>query len=496
MILGKYSEGEQLANVNYKGLDENTSLHIAAEKGYAKICEFLLDYGENTHINSRNSLMETPLHLSCASGHLKISQLLVRSGGEIDSIDINGNTPLHRASQKSHSIIISWLLTRSPNIMIKNIDNKTAEETSPEDLKIHFHKYLKKTFTLSGPSFSSDIKTKFSQYKAILSKQPKTSKILSNFLGICELGRGSFGDVYLVLHKQTNKLHAMKILRKDKIFERNMMKYALTERNVLAYIRHPFIVPLNYAFQTSSKLFLVLEYCPGGDLSSHLLAEKCFSESRAKIYICEILLALEELHKNDVIYRDLKPENIVLDKNGHALLTDFGLSKEGVLDSFAAQSFCGSLAYLAPEIIQRNGHGKAVDWYLLGIVFYEMVVGVPPFFSSDKDELLNNISNGKLKIPAYLTNEAKDLIREVIFMQLTIRDPSKRLGAKGDAKEVKNHPFFRGIKWDSVMKKELKPPVPKQKPILKSKITSEALFGDQLSENLSTKVNFWSFVAD
>ena len=125
-----------------------------------------------------------------------------------------------------------------------------------------------------------------------------------------------------------------------------------------------------------------------------------------------------------------------------------------------------------------------------------MVVGVPPFFSSDKDELLNNISNGKLKIPAYLTNEAKDLIREVIFMQLTIRDPSKRLGAKGDAKEVKNHPFFRGIKWDSVMKKELKPPVPKQKPILKSKITSEALFGDQLSENLSTKVNFWSFVAD
>ena len=181
------------------------------------------------------------------------------------------------------------------------------------------------------------------------------------FAGIFQLGKGSFGEVFLVSKQETGALYAMKVLRKDKILSHNLIRYALTERNVLSYIRHPFIVSLNFAFQTSDKLFLILDYCPGGDLSSHLQKEKRFSEQRARIYICEILLALEELHKRDIIFRDLKPDNVVLDKEGHALLTDFGLSKEGVYDNCTAKSFCGSVAYLAPEMIQRNGHGKAVD---------------------------------------------------------------------------------------------------------------------------------------
>lgn len=115
----------------------------------------------------------------------------------------------------------------------------------------------------------------------------------------------------------------------------------MTERNVLSITNHPFIVKLSFAFQTSDKLFLILDYCPGGDLSEHLGREKRFSEERAKIYLCEIILALEDLHKRDIIFRDLKPDNVVLDKNGHALLTDFGLSKEGVLDNKGAKSFCG-----------------------------------------------------------------------------------------------------------------------------------------------------------
>ena len=157
---------------------------------------------------------------------------------------------------------------------------------------------------------------------------------------------------------------------------------------------------LNYAFQTKDKLFLILEYCPGGDLGKVLEQEKRFDEARARIYLAEILLALEDLHKRDIIFRDLKPDNVVLDTHGHALLTDFGLSKEGVLDNQAANSFCGSVAYLAPEMLKRSGHGKSVDWYLLGVLLYEMLVGMPPYFNRDREKLVSNIQKGPLLMPS------------------------------------------------------------------------------------------------
>ena len=158
----------------------------------------------------------------------------------------------------------------------------------------------------------------------------------------------------------------------------------MTERNVLSFTNHPFIVGLNYAFQTIDELFLILDYCPGGNLSEHIQREKGFKEEKAKFYLCQIILAIENLHKRDIIFRDLKPDNVVLDENGNALLTDFGLSKEGILDNRAATSFCGSLAYLAPEMVKREGHGKSVDWYLLGVIFYEMLSAMPPYFAENK----------------------------------------------------------------------------------------------------------------
>ncbi|OMJ88775.1 hypothetical protein SteCoe_9241 [Stentor coeruleus] len=490
-ILEKFTLSDQSADVNYKGTDENTSLHLASSLGYLKVCENLIDYGEGTHINSRNSKMEIPLHLSCANGHLKISQLLVRSGADINAIDINGNTPLHRASINSHGHIIAWLLTRGPNLTIKNTENKTPEEVSSNAVAQYYHRYLKRTITLPGPSISPSLKNEARKYciQELSNKNQAGNISCHDFVGICELGHGSFGDVYLVSKHNIGKLYAMKVLRKDRIMEGNLIKYALTERNVLTYIRHPFIVSLNFAFQTASKLFLILDYCAGGDLSTHLMKDKKFPENRAKIYVCEIVLALEELHRNDIIYRDLKPDNIVLDKDGHALLTDFGLSKEGILDNYAARSFCGSLAYLAPEMIERNGHGKAVDWYLLGVVFYEMVVGIPPYFSMNKDELINNIQCGKMKIPGYLSIEARELIKD-----LTERDPSKRLGAMRDAEEVKQHVFFKGVDWDSVLRKELKPPIPKIFEVPNTRIPSEKLYGDV--SNIDERINNWTFVAE
>ena len=165
----------------------------------------------------------------------------------------------------------------------------------------------------------------------------------------------------------------------------------MTERNILTKVSHPFIVDLHAAFQTSKKLFLVLEYCPCGDMGGVLKKQKRFPEEIARIYICEVLLAIEHLHKNGIIYRDLKPENIVLDAQGHIKLTDFGLSKENINDDYLSTSFIGSHAYLAPEVLREQPHGKSIDWYGLGALLYEFLVGVPPYIATDLETLYNNI---------------------------------------------------------------------------------------------------------
>ena len=276
----------------------------------------------------------------------------------------------------------------------------------------------------------------------------------SNFVCLAQLGKGSFGEVYLVQKINSSELYAMKVLRKERIMAQNLLKYAIAERNVLSGSNHPFLVNLKYAFQTSTKLFLVIEYCPNGDLAKHLLFEKRFKEPRAKFYICEVLLALENLHKRDIIFRDLKPDNVVLDKEGHCKLTDFGLSKEGVTENAYAQSFCGSIAYLAPEMLKKQGHGKAVDWYLLGVLFYEMLTGITPYFTTRKEEIFYNIEHGELKIPNFVSKEAAELLKRLLE-----RNPSKRLGGGGrDAQEIKEHPYFKDVDWKKIYEKKIKPP--------------------------------------
>ena len=245
----------------------------------------------------------------------------------------------------------------------------------------------------------------------------------------------------------------MKVLDKKRIEKQNIFKYAMTERNVLSIINFPFIVKLNYAFQTKEKLFLLLDYCPGGDLSKQLQIQTRFSEDKAKFYICEITLALGELHKKDIIFRDLKPDNIVIDKEGHAMLTDFGLSREGVNEKHIAKSFCGSIAYLAPEMLNRKGHGKAVDWYLLGVCFYEMLVGIPPYFSNNKDQIFKNIEKAELFIPNFVSQKAQKFLRDLLR-----KNPENRLGSKRDVDEIKEHPYMEGVDWDKVYKREYIPP--------------------------------------
>lgn len=222
------------------------------------------------------------------------------------------------------------------------------------------------------------------------------------------IGNGSFGEVYLVEKKSTPKIYyAMKVLDKNRVRQENLSRYVITERKVLSLINHPFITRLRFAFQNSHFLFLIMDYYPGGTLADYLARDRVFSERRARLYISEMVLAIEELHRHDIIYRDLKPENIVLDAEGHALLIDFGLSKEGITQiSRGAKSFCGSCAYLAPEMLRKKGHGKALDWYLLGVVLYELLIGTPPYYSHNQDELFDNILNVELKLPASLSEDA------------------------------------------------------------------------------------------
>eukprot|EP00366_Plasmodium_knowlesi_P005044 XP_002262542.1 RAC-beta serine/threonine protein kinase,putative [Plasmodium knowlesi strain H] len=275
-----------------------------------------------------------------------------------------------------------------------------------------------------------------------------------NFTFLKVIGRGSYGKVLLVRHTQNNKLYAMKILRKENIISRNQLEHTKIERNVLKCVSHPFIVKLYYAFQTTKKLYFILEYCPGGELFFHLSKMKELPEEAAIFYIAEIILALEYLHKLNIIYRDVKPENVLLDEMGHIRLTDFGLSKEGISDNNSATSLCGTPEYLAPEIIDQCGHGKAVDWWSLGIMLYEMLTGRLPFNSSTRADLFERIKHETLRYPRFLSPDAVDLLKKLFE-----KDPKKRLGSGAtDAEEIKNHPFFKNINWTDLLNKKVTPP--------------------------------------
>uniref|UniRef100_A0A182RU24 Ribosomal protein S6 kinase n=1 Tax=Anopheles funestus TaxID=62324 RepID=A0A182RU24_ANOFN len=287
------------------------------------------------------------------------------------------------------------------------------------------------------------------------------------------LGKGGYGKVFQVsidyggaVRKTTgadaNSYFAMKVLKKASIV-RNQKDTAHTraERNILEAVRHPFIVELVYAFQTGGKLYLILEYLSGGELFMHLEREGIFLEDTACFYLCEIILALEHLHNLGIIYRDLKPENVLLDAKGHVKLTDFGLCKEHIQEGIVTHTFCGTIEYMAPEILTRSGHGKAVDWWSLGALMYDMLTGTPPFCADNRKKTVDAILKDKLNIPGYLTPDSRDLIRRLMKRQV-----SQRLGSgPTDGQAVRAHPFFKNVNWDDVVKRRLDPPI---KPVLAS----------------------------
>ncbi|KAL2913685.1 Serine/threonine-protein kinase [Polyrhizophydium stewartii] len=276
----------------------------------------------------------------------------------------------------------------------------------------------------------------------------------SDFELLKVIGKGSFGKVLQVRKKDTSRIYAMKVLIKKDIVERQEVQHTLSERNVLIKASHPFLVGLKHSFQTPEKLYLVLDYKNGGELFYYLQRETAFSEQRAKFYICELILALEHLHRYNIIYRDLKPENILLDCHGHIALTDFGLCKENVAYDQTTNTFCGSPEYLAPEVLLGQGYGKAVDWWSLGILFYEMTIGLPPFYSENTNVMYERILGHQLEFPQGYPPLAASFCQALIE-----RDPKKRLGAgPEDAEEIKRHPYLADVDWKHMLKRRVRPP--------------------------------------
>ena len=287
------------------------------------------------------------------------------------------------------------------------------------------------------------------------------------------IGRGAFGEVHICRNKKTGEIVAIKKIKKEVLFQKNQIRHTRDEQDFLSKIKSPWIVELKASFQQGDFLYLIMEYLPGGDFMGLLIEKDVLTEEQARFYVCELILAIESVHKLNCIHRDIKPDNILIDKNGHIKLSDFGLSK--VPDSLSKEDFVnenasknghsrnfscvGTAYYVAPEVLEKKGYNEEIDWWSLGVIFYEMLVGYAPFYSNKTPDICYKILHYQkyLQFPehVHISNTAKDLITKLLT------NSSTRLGKKG-ADEIKAHPFFHGINWKKI--RDIKPPfIPKLK---------------------------------
>jgi len=279
------------------------------------------------------------------------------------------------------------------------------------------------------------------------------------------IGEGAFGKVIMVRNRINKELYAMKAISKKLLRKKNNMQYMKSERDILTKVKHPFIVTLRFAFQTETRLFLVMDFLSGGELFFHLKRKGLILEAEARLYLAEMVVAIEFLHSMGVVHRDLKPENVLLRPDGHVCLTDFGLAKE-VGDNTQVRTLCGTSEYMAPEMLLRNGYTKAVDWWSLGALFFEMLAGKPPFTAKTPKELDRKILSEKFSIPPYVTATAASLLKGLLE-----KDVNKRLGAKkstmfsiGGVAGLKQHEFFTDtggapLDWHLVQTCGYEPPI-------------------------------------
>ncbi|XP_049908353.1 serine/threonine-protein kinase N2 isoform X1 [Epinephelus moara] len=279
---------------------------------------------------------------------------------------------------------------------------------------------------------------------------------MGDFNCISVLGRGHFGKVLLAEYKKSGKLYAIKALKKGDIVTRDEVDSLMCEKRIFEVIntsQHPFLVNLYGCFQTSDHVCFVMAYSPGGDLMTHIHTS-IFTEKQAWFYSSCVLLGLEFLHQNKIVYRDLKLDNLLMDADGYVRIADFGLCKEGMGHGDRTSTFCGTPEFLAPEVLTDNNYTRSVDWWGFGVLLYEMLLGESPFPGDDEEEVFDSIVNDEVRYPRFLSPESVSLIQKLLQ-----KNPEMRLGGgEEDAAEIKRHKFFQGMDWGALLAKKIKPP--------------------------------------
>uniref|UniRef100_H2L3Z7 protein kinase C n=1 Tax=Oryzias latipes TaxID=8090 RepID=H2L3Z7_ORYLA len=279
---------------------------------------------------------------------------------------------------------------------------------------------------------------------------------LQDFRLIAVLGRGHFGKVLLSEYKKTGTMYAIKALKKGDIIARDEVDSLMCEKRIFEIVNmshHPFLINLFACFQTSQHVCFVMEYTAGGDLMMHIHTD-VFTEPRAVFYAACVVLGLQFLHDHKIVYRDLKLDNLLLDTDGYVKIADFGLCKEGMGYGDRTSTFCGTPEFLAPEVLTDTSYTRAVDWWGLGVLIYEMLVGESPFPGDDEEEVFDSIVNDEVRYPRFLSTEAIGIMRRLLR-----RNPERRLGSgEKDAEEVKKQPFFRSVDWEALLQRKVPPP--------------------------------------
>jgi hypothetical protein len=487
-----------------------TALHYAAAWGHFDMVKLLVESGSDIFLGDRDG--QTPLHLALMFSWTDVAVYLLSRGAAPNVSNNYGLNPLDYANRHNYDMLRKMGLTMGPQgapilpdlapdtlyrhkcrlylkLGIISVPNEPTSfpncyierdkgraikggkmmdkavpaeaedvprrpptpDTSPVTTQTHAVTEAIDIFA-PEPSLLAAMSTPLSPpvlQEAPLTDTPRTTH--RDFTLNDVIGSGSFGEVYLVTSKQNGQIYAMKVYSKQKIVRSGLLKFLFLEKRILINFDHPFIVKVYHTFQTPKKLYLVMDYCKYKDLGQYLTKFERIPEYQARILLAEIILAIEELHRRNIIHRDLKPDNILIDEEGHARLTDFGLSKDGIGKKTLTSTFCGSIAYLPPEVVKREGHGQSADWYLLGELLYECIYGMPPYFNENKKALLQSIIYEEVKFPGYLNRTSRDLINKLMH-----KDPFQRLGTKGGAKEVKAHPFFTGVDWELVYQRKCK----------------------------------------
>ncbi|CAJ0958159.1 unnamed protein product, partial [Mesorhabditis belari] len=286
---------------------------------------------------------------------------------------------------------------------------------------------------------------------------PLGSVQIANFSLISVLGRGHFGKVILAKYRPSNEYYALKVLKKGDILARDEVESLMVEKRILEVAtraHHPFLVNLFACIQSGEHVFFVMEYSMGGDLMRHI-HDDIFTEERASFYAACVLLGLEFLHQNNIIYRDLKLDNLLLDREGYVKLADFGLCKEGMGPHDKTSTFCGTPEFLAPEVLTESSYTRSIDWWGLGVLIFEMLVGEPPFSGDDEEEIFDSIVSDDVRYPRFLSIESISIMRRLLR-----KNPERRLGyGPEDASEVKCQRFFKHInwEWDALLSKRIRP---------------------------------------